>query len=137
MAETIYKVDYFAMDTAHKAGEAAHILEALSKEGVDLLAFTGFPSGRRAQVDFIPRDSAAFKAAARRLKLKLKPKKTVFLIQGEDRPGVLAGVMSRLAGAGINVTAVDAACAGEGRFGAILWVQPRDVNKAAKTLGAV
>ena len=137
MAEMIRKVDYFAMDTANKAGEAAGILEALSKAGVDLLAFTGFPSGRRAQMDFIPRDSAAFKTAARRLKLKLKPKKTVFLIQGEDHPGALAGLMSKLAGAGINVTAVDAACAGEGRYGAILWVQPRDVNKAAKVLGAV
>jgi hypothetical protein len=29
-----------------------------------------------------------------------------------------------------------AVCAGLGRFGAILWVKPRDVRKAAATLGA-
>jgi hypothetical protein len=34
------------------------------------------------------------------------------------------------------VTAIDAVCAGGGRYGAILWVAPRDVSKAAKLLGA-
>ena len=44
--------------------------------------------------------------------------------------------MQKLADAKINVTAVDAACAGAGRFGAILWVEPRDVTRAARLLGA-
>ena len=44
--------------------------------------------------------------------------------------------MTALADVGINVTAIDAVGAGAGRYGAILWVKPRDVNKAAKTLGA-
>jgi hypothetical protein len=34
------------------------------------------------------------------------------------------------------VIAVDALCAGAGRYGAILWVAPADVSKAAKLLGA-
>jgi hypothetical protein len=42
----------------------------------------------------------------------------------------------KLAEAKINVTAIDAVCAGAGRYGAILWVAPRDVSKAAKLLGA-
>jgi hypothetical protein len=43
---------------------------------------------------------------------------------------------ARLAAARINVTAIDAICAGGGRYGAILWVASRDYNKAATRLGA-
>ena len=136
MVDTVRKVDYFAMDVANKPGEAARLLDALGKAGISLLAFTGFPSGRRSQVDFIPEDTAAFRAAAKGAKFKLKPKKTVFLIQGDDRRGALADMLSRLADARVNVVAVDAVCAGAGRYGAILWVGPRGVNKAAKALGA-
>ncbi len=134
--DTIRRVDYFSMQTAHKVGEGARLLGALRDAGVNLLAFTGFPSGRRAQVDFIPADSAQFKAAARRLKLTVGARKTVFLIQGDDRVGAIAEICEKLAGAGINMTALDAVTTGDGRYGGIFWVKPRDVNKAAKILGA-
>jgi hypothetical protein len=44
--------------------------------------------------------------------------------------------MQKLADAKLNVTAIDALVAGPGRYGAILWVAPRDVTRAARTLGA-
>ena len=37
------KVDYFAMKIPNRAGEAARLLKAMGKAGVNLLAFTGFP----------------------------------------------------------------------------------------------
>jgi len=89
----------------------------------------------RAQLDFVPSDASAFKAAAKKAKWKVVGPKKGFLIQGEDRPGVLAEVMEKLAVAKVNVTATDAVCAGADRYGAILWVKPRDVKKAAKALG--
>lgn len=135
MAEMIRKVDYFAMDVPGKPGEGARITGALAEAGVNLLAFTGFPSGRRAQIDFVPQDTAAFKAAAKQARIKVKARKTGFLVQGDDRPGAVAGLLKRLADAKINVTAIDAVAAGMGRYGAILWVKSRDVNKAAKALG--
>ncbi len=137
MSETIRKVDYFAMDLANKAGEAARILEPLSSAGVNFLAFAGFPSGRRAQIDFIPENVEAFKAAAKKAKLRLRPRKVGFLIQGDDRPGAVAGLLRNLADAKINVIAIHAVSAGEGRYGAMLWVNPGDVSKAAKAMGAV
>ena len=136
MGETIRKVDYFSMETANKPGEGARILGALRDAGVNLLAYTGFPSGRRAQMDFIPEDPITFKTAAKNARLKLNPKKVGFLIQGDDQPGAVANIMARLSDARINVTAMDALCAGQGRYGAIFWVKPRDVNKAAKALAA-
>ena len=135
MPYTVRKVDYFYIEAPNKPGEGARALEALRDAGVNLLAFSGFPQGRKAQIDFVPDDVAKFKAAARKAGLKISAVKKGFLIQGEDRPGVVAGIMSKLAAADINVTAIDAVAAGEGRWGAILWVKPPDVAKAAKALG--
>jgi hypothetical protein len=135
--ETIRKVDYFAMDVPQKIGEGARVLNIVRDAGLNLLAFTGFPNGRRAQIDFIPEDSAAFLAAAKRAKLRVRAKKTVFLVQGDDQRGAVARLLGRLAGANLNVTAIDAVCTGQGRYGAIFWVKPRDVAKAAKVLGVV
>jgi hypothetical protein len=137
MADTIKKIYYFSMDVTDKPGEGARILKALSKAGVNLLAFTGFPRGRRAQIDFVPENAALFRKALTRPKLKARPKKTGFLVQGKDRPGAVAEVAQKLADANINLTAMDAVSAGKGRYGAILWVKPKDVNKAAKALKAV
>ncbi|MBI4465670.1 MAG: hypothetical protein HY647_13280 [Acidobacteria bacterium] len=135
MAETIRLVDYFYIQTPNKPGEAARALAAIREAGVNLLAFSGFPSGRRAQLDFIPADTQAFVKAARQAGLKLSPRKTGFLIQGEDRVGAMADTLGKLAAAKINVTAVDALCAGGNRYGAILWVKPPDRRRAAKALG--
>ena len=86
-------------------------------------------------MDFIPEDSAQFRMAARKLKLKTGPRKTVFLAQGDDRPGAIAEICEKLANAGINMIAMDAVAV-DGRYGAIFWVEPRHINKAAKVLGA-
>jgi hypothetical protein len=136
MARTIRKVDYFAMNVPNRPGQAARTLETLAQAGVNLLAFTGFPDGRGAQMDFVPEKSSAFLAAARKARLKVRPRKQGFLVQGSDAPGAVAGVLMKLAATKINVTAVDAVCAGKGRYGAILWVKSKDVSKAAKALGA-
>lgn len=131
--ETVRKIEYFVLDAADKPGAAARALNALGR--INLLAFTGFPNKRRAQIDFIPEDVAVFKVMAKKAKLKVRAKKGGFLIQGDDRPGALADLLGKVAAAKINVTACDAVCAGAGRYGAILWVKPKDVNKAAKVLG--
>lgn len=136
MADTIRKVAYYKTDVPNKPGEGARLLGALKDAGVNLLAFSGFPSGRRAQVDFIPEDETAFKKAAREAGLKLSARKSCFLVQGEDRVGAVADILSTLAGAKINVTALDAIVAGGGRYGVILWVKPQDLRKTAKLIGA-
>src|SRR3972149_5967222 len=99
MADTIRKVAYYKTDVPNKPGEGARLLGALKDAGVNLLAFSGFPSGRRAQGDFIPEDEAAFKKAAREAGLKLSARKSCFLVQGEDRVGAVADILSTLAGA--------------------------------------
>jgi prephenate dehydratase len=87
-------------------------------------------------MDFVPEDPASFRAAARAAKWKLVGPKKAFLVAGTDRPGAVAELLEKLAQAKINVTAIDAVCAGGGAYGAILWVAQRDVARAAKALGA-
>jgi hypothetical protein len=136
MADKVKKVSYFAMEVPNRPGQGARLLAQLAEEGVNLLAFSGFPSGRGAQLDFVPEKAPAFLAAAKRAKIRVRPKKAGFLIQGDDRPGAVAVLLKKLADKRINVTAIDAVTAGKGRWGAILWVKQKDVNKAAKILGA-
>jgi hypothetical protein len=136
MADTVRVVEYFYLTAPQKPGVGAAVLNELRQAGVNLLAFSGFPAGRGAQLDFIPEDAAAFRAAAKKAKWKLTGPKKAFLISGDDRPGVVGDMLKKLADAKINVTAVDAACAGQGRYGAILWVAGRDVARAARALGA-
>ncbi|MBI3045584.1 MAG: hypothetical protein HYY78_22485 [Betaproteobacteria bacterium] len=136
MATTVRKTAYFSMKTPNRAGQGAKLLAALAAQGVNLLAFTGFPNAGRAQVDFIPYDVSKFARAARKLGLKVGKRKTVFLAQGADKSGAIAGICGKLAKAGINMVAMDAVAAGKGRYGAMFWVKPRDVAKASRVLRA-
>ncbi len=129
-------VDYFYIDAPDRPGEGARVLGELRDAGGNLLAVSGFPAGRRAQIDFVPEHAAGFRAAARKGRWKVTGPKKVFVIQGEDRIGVMAETYGKLAAAKINVISSQAICAGAGRFGALLWVAPRDVKRAAKALGA-
>jgi len=136
MSDTVRKVDYYYVVVPDRPGECAKVLSALAAEGINLLAFSGFPSARKGQLDLVPGDSAAFKIAAKKLKLKLSPRKSAFLAQGDDRVGAMNETMDKLAGAKINITAIDAISSGGGRYGAIFWVKPEAVSRAAKLLGA-
>ncbi len=137
MGDTIRKVDYFYIQVPDKVGEGSRILSAIRDSGVNLLAFSAFPvGGKKAQVDFVPEDTDSLKKAAKKAGLKLSAKKTGFLVQGSDRVGAVAEILSELSAAKINVTAIDAVTAGAGRYAAIFWVAPSDVKKTAKTLGA-
>ena len=136
MSERLRKVDYFYVMVSNTAGHGARVMDGLAAEGVNLLACSGFPSGRRAQLDLVPEDGAKLKRAAKKLGLSLSAKKTGFLYQAEDRPGALTGILDRLAAAKISVTALDAVTTGDGRFGAIFWVKPEAVARAERLLGA-
>lgn len=135
MADSVRLVEYFYITVPDKPGEGARALATLKDAGINLLAFSGFPEGRRSQMDFIPADPAGFKQAAKRAKWKVIGPKRGFLVQGEDRVGAVADLLDRLGTAKINVTAIDAISAGDGRYGVMLWVAAKDVKKAATLLG--
>lgn len=136
MATSIRKVGYYKLRTPNKPGVGALLLQTLREGGVNLLAMTAFPEGKGCQVDLVPEKAAKLKAVAKQLTAKLSQEKTGFLVQGKDGTGVLLPILQTLGDAGIGITAIDAISAGKNRYGAIFWVQPKDVAKAAQLLKA-
>jgi hypothetical protein len=134
--DAVRVVDYFYITVPNKPGEGARALDLLRTEGVNLLAFSAFPAGRKTQADFVPEDSAAFRRVAKKAKWKVTGPKKVFLVQGDDRVGAVADLIGALAAAKVNITALDAVSVHH-RYGAILWVAPKDLKKAAKALATL
>jgi len=133
---SIRKADYYTMKVSQRPGAGAKLLASMKAAGVNLLAFTGFPSGGGAQVDFIPDNSARFRRAAKQAGLRVSKRKTVFLARGDDRVGALTGVLGKLAAEKINLVALSAVTAGSGRYGMIFWVKPKDVGRTSRLLRA-
>jgi len=118
-----------------EASGSAAILRALTQSGVSLLAFSESP-GDRGQVvlNLITGDSKRLAATAANLGLLLRDNAQGLLVRGDDRPGAVSEVLSRLTDFGITATQVRAIKAGGGRFGALIWVEAHDVQRAAAAL---
>src|SRR5215471_16407477 len=124
MAEEIRVVEHYSASILNKVGEGARVLGVLRDAGVNLIAFWGYKHGPgRAQLAFIPEDSATFVAAAKQAKLRLRKRMALF-IHGDDRPGAIADILAKLGGANINVVALQAVCGEGGRYGAIVFLRP-------------
>src|SRR5713226_2141089 len=124
----IRKVVYFSMKVPNRPGVGVQMLKSIAMGKQNLLAFTGFPQGGKAQVDFVK--------GAKKHGVNLGKRKTAFLVQGEDRVGALLRILDKLAKAKINMVAMDAVTAGNRRFGAIFWVKPKDIARTSRLLGA-
>lgn len=136
MVDTVRKVEHFSTLVPNRPGQAFKVLSTLVSAGIDLLACTGTPRGRRAQIEVVPEDSRKLRAAARKAGLEFEARRTGYFIRGTDRPGALASHLAKLAAREIDVTGIDALTAGKGRWAAIIWVAPRDVASATKALRA-
>lgn len=137
MKDQALRVDYFVVTTDDKPGIGADLHKKLANEGVNLLAALAFPSGPgKVQVDVIPENPEAFTKAARKIGITTGQPKTAFLVQGTDRTGALGEVLDRLGTAGINVRSTCGVACGGNRYGALVWVNPADIESAARALGA-
>jgi hypothetical protein len=137
MADRVKKITYCYVKVPNRPRQGATVLSQLREEGVNLLAYSGFPAGRgKAQLDFVPEDMAELKRVARKHGWKVSAIKKGFLMSGDDRLGAAHRHIEKLANAKINVVAADAVIAGKGRYGMILWVRPKDYVRAARVLGA-
>jgi hypothetical protein len=136
MAYKVRKVNYCKLMVPSRAGQASTILNALRDGGVNLLAFTGFPAGGKAQIDLISDDIAGVRRVARKQGWRPSATKRGFLVQGDDHVGAVARVVAKLAKAGISMIAMDAVTAGKGRYGMIFWVKSAQYGRAARVLNA-
>ena len=131
----IQRVTYSYVEVPDRAGEGAKFLGKLAEAGVNLISMTAFPTASgKSQIDVVV-GSGDLDAAAKKAGVKLSAKKGAFFVSGDDRPGAVAEVLRKLADAKINVTATNAACGASG-FGMIVFVKQKDLDAAAKALGA-
>ena len=129
------KLEYYSVVVPNKPGKGEHVLSALKEAGVNFVAIWGYPVGKsKSKIDLVAEDPAGLKKAAKKLKIDIGKKQTAFHVTGEDHAGAVAEVLAELAAKKINVSAVQALCADNGRFGALIQVAPDDVKKAAKAL---
>lgn len=133
---SIRKADYYTMKVSQRPGAGAKLLGAMKAAGVNLLAFTGFPTGGGAQLDFVPENSAKFRQAAKKAGLRVSKRKTVFVVRGADRVGALTGILGKLAAKKINLVALSAVTAGMRRYGMLFWVKRKDIGRTSRALGA-
>ena len=136
MADSVRKVRYCYVMVPNRPGQGAMMLAALQDAGVDLQAYSGFPGRGGAQIDLVTRNMAGVRRAARKHGWKLSRVKKGFLVQGADRIGAVRRHLAKLAERKVNVVAADAVAAGQGRYGMILWVRPKDYARASRALGA-
>ena len=133
----VRKVNYCYITVPNRAGQSASVLGALKDAKVNLLAYSGFPTkGGMAQLDLVAKAIAPIKRVTQKNGWRLSKVKKGFLIQGTDRLGAVHRHVKKLADAKINVTAADAVCAGQGRYGMLLWVKGKDYGRAARALKA-
>jgi hypothetical protein len=136
MADDIRVVDHYSASIPNKVGEGARILAVLRDSGVNLIAFWGYKHGEgRAQLEFIPEDSATLVTAAKQAKLRLR-KGTALYIHGDDRPGAIADILAKLARAHVSVVALQAVCGGGESYGTVVFLPPTAVRKGAGVLSA-
>jgi hypothetical protein len=120
-----------------RSGQGVKILNELKKAGISLLAFSGFPTrGGKSQIDLVATSMGPVLKVARKNGWRPSKVKRGFLVQGRDEPGAAGKVLAKLAEKNINVVAADAVAAGMGRYGMILWVNPKKYAAAARALNA-
>ncbi len=129
------KIELYSVVVPNKPGKGAQLLSSFKEAGVNFVGIWGYPVGKsKSRIDMVAEDAALFRKAAKQLKIELGKKQIAFHITGEDHPGAVAEVLAKVATKEINVYAVQALCAGNGRFGALIQVDQEAVKKAAKVL---
>lgn len=136
MPDSVRKVSYFSIDVRDEPGEAFKVLTTLVSAGINLLACSGHTGGGRARIEVVPDDTEKFVAAMAHAGLAFSSPESGLYIRGDARPGALAQHLEKLAVAGVNVAHINALSAGEGRWGAIIWIAAADIERAAHLLGA-
>ena len=129
------RVTYFKAKIQDKPGALLTLLRNLKAKNIALVSLKGVAKGEEGG------DILAIAKNADELRKEwiasgtVTEEGTAFFLSGLDKTGALLADLEALAKADVNVVAIEAAAVG-GRYGAILWVSPVDIDKTAKALGA-
>lgn len=127
------RVTFLKANLRDQAGVLFGVMQDLKSRNIALKGLWGF--GKRdgdAELYAIPKDPDKLRSAWQSSGL-LAEEGTGFFLKGADKTGVLLKSLEALAN--INIKAITAAAV-SGKYGAFIWVDSADVEKAAQALGA-
>lgn len=131
---TVKRVTYFKAKVEDKPGALLALMGNLKAKNIGLLSLKGVSQGESGDILVVAKNPAdlrnEWKASG-----ALVEEGTAFFLSGEDKIGGLLTSLEAIAKAGVNIVATEAIAVG-GRYGAILWVSPSDLEKTAQALGA-
>jgi hypothetical protein len=106
------------IDIENEPGALARVAAAISDAGVNLAAATCVGPGDRAELHILVPHAEAAKHALAISHVAVSREREVVVVEVDDRPGVLADLARRIAGAGIDLDLVYVATRNRVVFGA-------------------
>jgi hypothetical protein len=94
------------IDVENVPGALARVAAAISDAGVNIAAATCIGTGERAEIHILVPHAEAAKHSLAISQLAVTREREVVVIDVEDRPGVLADLTRKVAGAGVNIDLV-------------------------------
>jgi hypothetical protein len=131
----VKRVDCFFLEVEDKRGVLAKFARHFRDMKINLKGLWGYTNSKgKGRIACVPQDSKKFRDKTKKIGLATTPG-TAFYVSGADKVGALCKILDILDRARININVLDAMGFG-GRFGAYVWVDPKDVKAAAKALKA-
>lgn len=135
MAYQISRVSYFTAVVEDRPGEAVRVLSQVAGLGIHLLGFTGVPIAPfQVQLTFFPAEPALLQDKEQVLGFELDGPYAALLVQGDDVLGSVSTLHEKLYQIEVNVYACSGVASGNGRYGYILYINPRDYERAVAAL---
>src|SRR5919109_1783315 len=106
------------IDIENTPGALAQVAAAISDAGVNIAAATCVGPGARAEVHILVPHAEAVKHSLAISHVAVTREREVVVVEVEDRPGVLADLTRKIAGAGVNLDLVYVATRNRVVFGA-------------------
>ena len=106
------------IDIENTPGALAQVAAAISDAGVNVAAATCVGPGERAELHILVPHAEAAKHALAISHVAVTREREVVVVDVEDRPGVLADLTRRIAGAGVNLDLIYVATRNRVVFGA-------------------
>jgi len=94
------------IDVENEPGALARVAAAISDAGVNIAAATCVGAGDRAELHILVPHAEAVRHALAISHLAVTREREVVVVEVEDRPGVLADLTRKIAGAGIDLDLV-------------------------------
>jgi hypothetical protein len=129
------KVEYYNIVVQGHVAEGSKLLTTIADAGVDFLAYKATPlEQNRTQFTLFAIDGSKMTAGAMKAGLKLSGPYSAVIITGDEEPGALAEIYSKLFQADIQVEESNGIAHINGGYGVVLHLKHEDCDRAMAAL---